>query len=102
MWYEHTFFIVFTLSSLFPWLDDTLFSPQSVFWVLNSDDNVFIFRVLTVAFVKRGPHLENTKRLTRQIQAIQLPQDSTYESLHAVLSAAIIPIFNSFVTKSGK
>eukprot|EP00116_Pleurobrachia_bachei_P003826 sb/3464088/ len=59
-------------------------------------------RVLTVAFVKRGPHLENTKRLTRQIQAIQLPQDSTYESLHAVLSAAIIPIFNSFVTKSGK
>ena len=39
---------------------------------------------------------------TQQIQTVHLSQEGTYESLHAIISSAIVPIFNSFVSKSGK
>ena len=61
-----------------------------------------LLRVMTVAFIKRGTHVESTKQLTKQIQTIHLSQESTYESLHSLISSAIIPMFNSFVTKSGE
>lgn len=52
--------------------------------------------------IKRGQIVEADKSFPQQLRVMNLSEGSPYETLHAYVSNAVAPYFNSYIKETGK